>query len=148
MKSTKALFTVLLTVFLLIPAGCSKYEDGPLFSIYSRKERVTGFWRFGGVRVDGVDKTHEYADQSIEMLRNGELGWIQGYHDGNPHDWYGIGGEWQFKNSDRNLEMHFTDGVTDEFTWVWTITRLAYGDLRIYRYDDQDRKIEWRLWSR
>ncbi len=148
MKSIKVLTAVLFSALFMIPAGCGKYEDGPWFSIYSRDERITGYWRFAGVRIDGEDKTDEYAEQSVEILRNGQISWTQGYHNDNPYDRYGVGGTWQFKNSDKNLEMSFTEGTTDDFTWLWNITRLAYGDLRINRYDDQGRKIEWRLWSR
>ncbi|GEM_PF-1083725 len=147
MKSIRVL-AILFSLFFLIPTGCKKYEDGPWFSIYTRKERVTANWRFDLVKVDGVDKTEEYADQSIEIMGDGDLGWIQGYEDDNPRDWYGIGGTWEFAESDTKLKMHFTEHVDEEFTWVWTIQRLAYGDLRMKRYDDENRKIEWRLWSR
>ncbi len=142
-KSAALLFMI---VLLTVPASCKKYDDGPWFSIYSRKERATGNWYFELVREDGEDLTEEYADHNLNMRRNGFLYWIQGYRGNNPWDTYGIQGEWKFINSDRQIEMFFNVGVREEFTLVWDITRLAYADMRLERYED-GKKIEWRLWK-
>ncbi len=147
MQKFKNVALLALIVLLMIPAvSCKKYDDGPWFSIYSRKERATGNWYFELVREDGVDKTEEYANHNVNMRRDGFLYWIQGYYGNNPWDTYGIQGEWKFINSDRQIEMHFNMGVREEFTLVWDITRLAYADMRLERYED-GKKIEWRMWK-
>jgi len=136
---------ILLIVIFILPVSCKKYDDGPWFSIYSKTERVTGNWRFERVREDGVDKTEEYANQTVNMQKNGGLYWVQGTY---PNSWetYGMGGEWRFVSNKDQIEMHFFSGVSDEFTLVWDIKRMAYGDLRLERYDD-GKKIEWRMWK-
>ncbi len=97
------------------------------------------------MREDGVDKTEEYATQSVNMLGNGDLYWAQGTY---PNSWetYGIGGEWRFASNKEKIEMHFFSGVNNEFKLVWEIKRLAYGDMRLERHEGE-KKIEWRLYT-
>ncbi len=146
MQKFKRAALLVMIVLLTVPVSCKKYDDGPWFSIYSRKERATGNWYFELVREDGVDITENYADQNLNMRRNGFLYWTQGYYGNNPWDTYGIQGEWKFTNDDRQIEMFFNIGVREEFTLVWDITRLAYADMRLERYED-GKKIEWRMWK-
>jgi hypothetical protein len=147
MKKSIKYVTLLLICVLAISPSCKKYEDGPRFSIYSKKERATGNWRFSLVRENGVDMTEEYAQQSVNMQKNGNLLWIRGYYDDSWWDPYGPGGTWQFIDDKNQIEMHFKYGVTEEFSYVWDITRLAYGDLQLRRYEG-DVEIEWRMWKR
>ncbi|MFO7923965.1 MAG: hypothetical protein R6U58_09760 [Bacteroidales bacterium] len=135
---------ILLIFLLIFSFSCQKYDDGPWFSIYSKKERATGNWRFELVSEDGVDITEEYANQTVNMLKNGDLYWIQGYY--NTWETYGPGGTWKFINDKMQIEMHFYTGVKEEFTYVWDIKRMAYADLQLERYDG-DKKIEWRMWK-
>lgn len=143
LKQTAGIFLIIL---LLAPVSCKKYEDGPWFSIYSKKERATGNWRFALVRVDGEDITEEYTNQTVNMLKNGDIFWTQGYYDNNPWNPYGPGGEWNFADDKMQIEMHFLYGVSEEFTLVWDIIGLKYGDLRLERYEDGV-KVEWRMWK-
>lgn len=54
MKITKQLCGLLLiTSFLLALSGCNKYEDGPVFSIRSKKERVAAEWEVKTYTVNG-----------------------------------------------------------------------------------------------
>jgi hypothetical protein len=133
----------LLFVLLLTSAACKKYEDGPWFSMYSKKERTAGNWQFALVRIDGVDKTEEYASQAINLTKGGSLFWRQGY---SGWDTYGIGGTWKFVSNKDQIEMHFVEGVKEEITLIWDITRMAYADLQLARYED-GKKIEWQLWK-
>jgi hypothetical protein len=146
MKKVLKKYTVLLLlVLLIVPASCGKYDDGPWFSIYSKKERASGNWRFESVTVDGVDQTVEYADQTVNMLKNGDVYWTQGYID-SPWNTYGPSGTWSFVNSKNQIEMHFTQGVNSEFTLVWDIKRMAYADLQLERYEE-GKRIEWKMWK-
>jgi hypothetical protein len=136
-------FAFILTLLMAF-ASCAKYDDGPAFSLYSKKERATGNWRFEKVIENGVDKTEDYANQTVNMLKNGDVFWTQGYYDGywNP---YGIGGTWSFASNKEQIEMRFTQGVSQELVMLWDIKRMAYADLQLVRYEG-DVKIEWGLW--
>ena len=94
-KSFKNLIWILLVVLLVIPASCGKYEDGPWFSMYSKKERASGNWQFAVVKENGIDMTEDYAAQSVNMTKNGDLYWIQGYYPGTWNN-YGFGGSFNW----------------------------------------------------
>jgi len=55
-------------------AAC-KYEDGPLFSIRSKHDRLNGSWKFKEVLVDGIDSTAAYQQRFpiIDFISNQEL---------------------------------------------------------------------------
>jgi hypothetical protein len=146
MKQLKLISLVFISVFLF--TSCGKYDDGPLFSIYSKTERVSGYWRFDKVVENGVNKTADFENQSIEIYKNNTLYWIRGYKNNNPYDPILVIGVWKFKNDKENLLMIFNAGLPDEFSYDWTIKRLAYGDVRLERRDEIIGKIEWRLWKR
>lgn len=93
----------------------------------------------------GTDKTEEHAQQMVNMSRNGYLQWVQGYS-GSVWNTYGPEGRWEFIDDKNQIRMHFDRGVATEFTLIWDITRLAYGDLRLRRFEGE-RKIEWHLWK-
>ncbi len=147
MKNYIKLPLMLFCAFVLL-VSCSKYEDGPMFSIYTKTERVVGFWRFDFVAENGVDKTEEYVQQSIELLRNGSLYRITGYRQNNPSFPIIESGAWRFGNNKESIIMVFNPGRPEQYEYDWNIRRLAYGDLRLERYDGTLRFIEWRLWRR
>lgn len=145
MKTNNKISLLLFLVIMITAASCGKYDDGPWFSIYSKTERVSGNWRFESVNEGGTDKTEEYAEQSVNIMKNGEVYWTQG-HIPSSYTTYGPSGTWTFINSKNQIEMHFTAGVTEEYTIVWDITRMAYADLQLERYEG-DSKIVWKLWK-
>ena len=146
MKNLKLISLFFLSVFVL--TSCGKYDDGPFFSIYSKTERVTGYWRFDKVVEGGVNKTADYENQSIEIFKNNTLYWIQGFKNTSTYEPIFVRGVWKFKNDKEELLMTFNEGLADEYFYLWTIKRLAYGDVRLERRDDVLGKIEWSLWKR
>lgn len=146
MKNLKLIPLFFITVFVL--TSCGKYDDGPFFSIYSKTERLTGYWRFDKVVEGGVNKTADFENQSIEMLKNNTFYWMQGYKNNNPYEPIIILGIWKFKNDKEDLLMTINAGLADEYSYEWTIKRLAYADVRLERQDDVLGKVEWRLWKR
>lgn len=146
MKNIKLLTIILIFPFIL--ASCGKYEDGPFFSIYTKTERITGYWRFDRVTEGGVNKTENYVEQSLELYRNGVANWTKGYRNNNPYDPIIHTGTWDFRNDKEYVLMKFNIGSAEEYQLYWKITKLAYADLRLERYDEVLGKIEWRLWKR
>ncbi len=69
-KST--LFIAAWAVLLLV--SCGKYEDGPNFSLRSKKSRVVGEWYYEGIYVDGVEMTtpEDLVGYSSTFEKNGE----------------------------------------------------------------------------
>lgn len=59
---------------VLLVVSCGKYEDGPNFSLRSKKSRVVGEWYYEGIYVDGVEMTtpEDLVGYSSTFEKNGE----------------------------------------------------------------------------
>lgn len=51
-----AVFALLAVIF----TGCKKYEEGPSFTLLSKKSRLAGDWKIESVTVNGTDYTSAY----------------------------------------------------------------------------------------
>lgn len=62
MKHLKLSFVAVLAV-LFVFSACSKYEEGPAFSLLTKKARITGEWQVDEVIVNGTALTEldDYA---------------------------------------------------------------------------------------
>ena len=49
-------------ILILFFSSCKKYENGPAFSLLSKKERVANTWAIQMVKENGVDKTNDYRN--------------------------------------------------------------------------------------
>ena len=59
--SMKNLLFILSLTLLLVASSCKKYEDGPSFSLRSKKERLSNNWKINKYFVGDVDKTDAYT---------------------------------------------------------------------------------------
>jgi hypothetical protein len=55
-KSLLVLSIVTMSVVVLISAGCKKYEDGPVFSLATKKARITNEWELKELFINGVEQ--------------------------------------------------------------------------------------------
>jgi len=82
MRTKMLLFlsTALLSASILFFTGCGKYEDGPAFSLSSKKGRVVNTWRFEKVFnvTTGTDYTSDYNNDNIEFKKDGTYIWTEG----------------------------------------------------------------------
>lgn len=107
--------TFILTLFL---SGCGKYDDGPGFSLRSKKARLTGEWEV--VEVDGDD----VKDGAVyEFLKDGTFEVDHGSWDAE--------GEWEWEDGKRVIELDYDDGGKYE----WEILRLTNKELWIETED-------------
>jgi hypothetical protein len=61
----KFLVLVLLSVIVV---SCGKYEEGPGFSLISKKNRVTNTWVLSKVEVNGQDETPQSSSYTLKMI--------------------------------------------------------------------------------
>lgn len=60
-----------ITLFVAAAAiltSCAKYEEGPSFSLLSKKARVAGEWQIDNVSYTSGDATVDFTDQTNESL--------------------------------------------------------------------------------
>src|SRR4051812_47525812 len=106
MKHFKHIFLLifLATVF----STCSKYPDGPEFSLSTKKSRIRGIWILESLLVNGDDSTAIYCNLSTLGCTGAEFG-------PKGHSVYSVGpegdtGRWEFSNNQNNIIIYNTSG--------------------------------------
>ena len=110
-------------------SGCQKYEDGPWFSLLTKKQRVTGEWEVKTLMNDGTNQIgnnggQTYAlDMEFDEDGNFELKMFFSYQGTSISE--AFGGEWEFSSDKEEIELDFDDGTYQEIE----ITRLTNKEL-------------------
>lgn len=99
-KDMKKLF-VILVVAALAFSSCGKYEEGPAFSLASKKSRLVNVWQLDKAFVDGqeVTLTADDKDDYIEFTKDNKVKatWV------NQNQTYTLEGTWEFDDKKENI---------------------------------------------
>jgi hypothetical protein len=148
MKNTLLVAGLLLMVIL---PGCSKYDDGPFLSLYSREKRISGNWIFDKVTIEGADSTQYYLNHKLTFsyFKDADAGifkWYKNVYATSLTDENYKEGIWQFIGDTDSLEMDFIDPYDgDTLKSAWRISRLAYQEIIMQKTVPVKGTIEWRL---
>lgn len=123
MKNNLIKIALLAILTTTVNTGCSKFEDGPSFSLRTKKQRLTGDWKMESVTVDGKDMTAEYlasmGDNSVYTISKDGKYHITGKHEDH--------GTWQLgEDKDDIFTMSEAPGAISE---VHRILRLTNKEL-------------------
>lgn len=132
MKVSKNLFLLASIAIVLNFSSCGKYEDGPNFSLRTKKSRLAGEWEV--VKLDGSD-LDPGMDINLEFDKNGdfEFSFKYSYMGYNVEDSYSGKWEWSDKKESVLIDV---DG--DEMEWE--IKRLTNDE---FWFEDED-NIEYK----
>jgi hypothetical protein len=126
-------------------SSCGKYEDGPNFSLRSKKARVVGDWNvksigsevYGVQNLNGLDFGYTL---NIEFDKNGSVTTSMDYSYGTYNYSYSYVGDWEFSSNKEHLLLTI-DGDTDTLE----IKRLTNNEMWLDDdYTDADGDI-WKL---
>jgi len=117
MKPNKKLMLAAAVVIMLNFSSCSKYEDGPAFSLKTKTARLTGEWEVVEINnqspVDGGKLTLEFEKDEDFSMQYSYFGYSYSYD-----------GEWEWESDKESIEVT-VDGTTTEFD----IIRLTNDEL-------------------
>jgi hypothetical protein len=66
------LFAFIIPLVLVILTSCGKYEEGPEFTLLTKKQRLIGDWVLEEAMVDGQAlNVEDYADYTLTFERDG-----------------------------------------------------------------------------
>jgi hypothetical protein len=113
---------------LIMVSGCSRYEDGPTFSLTSREARVTNQWTISALFRNDIDETNQYLTYNMLFNEKGTLNWQIELDGGTFTE---IGAKWELTSLDRQIKLTFDepDPVSGEI-------RLLYMDIRRLTNDE------------
>lgn len=103
----KHLLKISLLALCISFASCKKYEDGPPFSLMTKKARISNIWAVDKYYLNGVDKTIEYRQLIVrEKLVFFQSGNFE-YNELSNWSWAvpSYSGKWALINNKENLEM-------------------------------------------
>ena len=126
MKRTIQSLVLVLALAFVMPGmqSCKKYEEGPAFSLRTKKARLVNKWKVTAFTVNDnnaldlvKDYTYEFKDDNTVVITDGS----------NTTE-----GTWEFSDDKSNLIVN-TGGSADS----WTIMRLKNDEL-IVEYTDEN----------
>ena len=144
-------------VLLLIFSSCGKYEDGPAFSLRTKKMRATGEWEIDKMLVNGEEQDgsieseegedEEEFDMDIDFsamtfeLKSDNSASISLNAFGMT---FSDEGKWEFTNNKEDLRIYDFDGIGAGFNSENEITRLTNSEMWLVDRDGSD-EVELRL---
>ncbi len=121
--------TLMLSLAILGSIGlssCSKYEDGPMVSLRSKKERIANTWKVEKAMDKGSDVTASFEQYKLEMLSDGAASLAALYTLGDLTFEFETKGTWSLQNSNEDLELDFENNAADK---TYEILRLKEKEL-------------------
>lgn len=117
-----------LTLITIAPlvTGCGKYEEGPDFSLRSRKERIANTWRVEKAMNGSDDVTSVFNQYELKMTKDGDATLTANYSLGSLTFEFATSGNWSLGNNAEDLELDFENNDADE---TYGILRLKEEEL-------------------
>lgn len=132
-KTTQKLVLALTIVTALNFVSCGKYEDGPNFSLRTKKARLSGEWEI--VRIGNINFPAEGYSIEMDFSKDGDFEFTYSYFTYS----YSERGEWEFSGDKEELEL-----TIDNEIQKFEILRLTNKELWMESIDGGSVE-EWRL---
>ena len=116
---------VLFAFFMIFSFSCSKYEDGPKFSLRTKKQRIARSWKveYSINLQNGIEHSADFNDWVIEFSKEGSF--EQKIIYGEQQNSYS--GSWKFIGENQ-LRLNFSNNAGKQ-TVFYTILRLSKKEL-------------------
>lgn len=122
-KPSVLLLTLILTLVTLV--SCKKYEDGPILSFRSKKERIANSWRAETTTRDGNTLAKDAKVEQAYFNKDGEAIVVM---NGILNVPLSLEGTWEFDESKESINLDLISG-SEIYQDSWKITRLKENSL-------------------
>tara|TARA_B100000683_G_scaffold56935_1_gene54628 strand:- start:1757 stop:2230 length:474 start_codon:yes stop_codon:yes gene_type:complete len=134
MKTQNTLLLAAAAVTVLNFQSCSKYEDGPAFSLRTKTSRLVGEWEI--VRIDGQNSNAYFGPgytYYFEFESDGDFEMKYEYNDNGVTYSYSYGGEWEWEDDKASVEVQM-DGYGN--ITEYEIKKLTNSELTLVNKTD------------
>lgn len=140
--SSKTILAGGLLTAVSISPSCGKYDDGPGFSLASKKSRLTGTWELDKLKYSDGSIADLNGSIDVEFEKDGDftIRTTTSYTNiyGSPYSYtYTNSGDWEFSSDKEEIEFDPNDGSDFE----WEIKRLTNKELWVE--DEDGNEWEW-----
>lgn len=130
---------IISSVVVFALSSCGKYEDGPMFSLLSKKSRVVNTWKLDKKFVNGTEQTltDDDKDDYIEYKNDGTV--INTNVSGNISTQ--VSGTWEFDSKKEYLIVTYSTsfgGFTSSTTEKYRILRLKSNEMWLEKTNNND----------
>ena len=115
-------------------SSCGKYEEGPGFSLMSKKARVTNTWKLTKVEVNGQDNTPSESSYSLTMTLKDDETLSATYTIFTLP--YNVTGTWAFNSDKSDLILTDNSGTSTN-----EIIRLTNKEMKLRQIDAGDTTV-------
>jgi len=129
-----AIYVFALTLTAAGISSCGKYEEGPGFSLMSKKARVTNTWKLTKVEVNGQDNTPSESSYSLTMTLKDDETLSATYTIFSLP--YNVTGTWAFSSDKANLIL-----TANSETSTNEIIRLTNKEMKLRQIDAGDTTV-------
>lgn len=126
MKSISLKILALSLGALAFLPACNKYEDGPSFSLLSRKSRMANNWRIDRAYDNGSDVTDSYDRYELDLGKSGSARISESSSFGGVIFTVETNGTWTFTNNDEDVRLDFDNDDADA---TYQILKLERSEL-------------------
>ena len=102
---------VLLLGTVSVVSSCAKYEEGPSFTLLTKKMRLTGDWTVSEMTVDGQSQDISSINTTASINNDGTYTYVVQYSLGTLSYTDTENGTWEF-NSDKSSVLFMEDGAS------------------------------------
>lgn len=114
-----AIILTMVAATAMIFSSCGKYEEGPAFSLLTKKARLTGTWTMTEMTVDGEVQDMQGVTSTTTLEKDG-TGTVTASMSGFS---FSADIEWEFDDTKENLRTRTYD--SDSETWSdWSETKI------------------------
>lgn len=94
--------------------SCKKYEEGPVFSFYTKKARMANTWVVYEAYEDGENVTSAYDQYELKLTKDGDAKLVALYTSGDFTFEYETDGTWEFVNDKEDLKLDMENDDADQ----------------------------------
>ncbi len=127
---------------LVLFVACSKYEEGPAFSMRSKAERISNHWVISTVYLNGTDITMSYYSTHRNFQLN--IGRDKQYtltYAPSPTEFHMENGDWRFNGDKTHVVLSDSNGGEVDYT----IRKLDKSELWLSSTNNEGHEVELRL---
>jgi len=125
MKSINLIFALVIALAFIF-SSCKKYEDGPAFSLRSKKERIANTWVIESAVRNDVNITDSYKDFILTLNKNGSATLQLKVIIFSSEVFLQTDGTWLLEEFNENLRLNFENNDYDRY---YEILRLKENEL-------------------
>ncbi len=130
---------IALLIGVVTISGCGKYEDGPGFTLLTKKMRVTGEWKQVKELYNEVEM--ETSVRTWNILKNSEIEWKETFNDEEIISTY----SWMFSVKKENFLIDRGGETPDEYIILkltnkefWVKLESAHEEVLEYHFEKQE----------